>query len=461
VTITGLDTTAGNTGLATLNISADKNSTVNGITSSAANVVLSGGFELSLGTVTLGAPAGVLNRSIDASAMTQAVAFAYTTTTNTAGAAGTGIADTIKTGSGNDSLNLTLTANGNTTITTGTGVDTITVSNIDNLGSFTAGVIQRTTQITDFTKGSDKLDLTAFGQYVDTTGNAAYVGNATLQDFANDANQILGSTTTAAASRQFTSFVFNGSTYIFVSDNAAQVDSTGASLAGSNDGLIQLTNVTGVTFGTSVTNAAADVRFDLVDATAAAVGGLTGLTGTANADVIVGTAGNDTIDGLAGNDTISGGSGNDTLTGGSGSDTLTGGVGIDTFVFDGTAASNTSRNVTAPTVAAIGQFDTITDFVVGTDKLQFTNVTDVVSGQQAGVQTAVTALAVGSTAAQIETAMATANTTDLGVSFAVFGGDTYVLFETTGASTGSIANDIFIKLVGVTTAPTFAADVTP
>ncbi len=55
--------------------------------------------------------------------------------------------------------------------------------------------------------------------------------------------------------------------------------------------------------------------------------------------------------------------------------------------------------------------------------------------------------------------MATANTTNLGVSFAVFEGSTYVLYETTGAGTGVVADDVFIKLTGVTTLPTFAADV--
>lgn len=54
---------------------------------------------------------------------------------------------------------------------------------------------------------------------------------------------------------------------------------------------------------------------------------------------------------------------------------------------------------------------------------------------------------------------ATANTTNLGVSFAVFEGNAYALFETTGASTGVAADDVFIKLTGVTTLPTFAADV--
>ncbi len=43
---------------------------------------------------------------------------------------------------------------------------------------------------------------------------------------------------------------------------------------------------------------------------------------------------------------------------------------------------------------------------------------------------------------------------------AVFGGNTYVYYETTGATNTHVAVDnTFIKLTGVTTAPTFAADV--
>ena len=162
-----------------------------------------------------------------------------------------------------------------------------------------------------------------------------------------------------------------------------------------------------------------------------------------------------TVSGSSGNsygDILIGGSGADTLNGRSGADKLTGNGGADTFIFDGTAAANTNG-------ATFGTFDEITDFVSGTDKLQFSNVVDVVSGQQTAVQAAVTALAAASTAAQIATVMATANTTNLGVAFAVFGGNTYVLFERTGGSTGVITDDIFIKLSGVSTLPTFAADV--
>ena len=172
---------------------------------------------------------------------------------------------------------------------------------------------------------------------------------------------------------------------------------------------------------------------------------------TTNGISITGGSGMDTITGTAQADIIKGGAGNDSITGGSLADNLTGGDGVDTFSF----AAGSSGGANAAAVA-----DVITDFVAGTDKLQFTGVAEVVSGQQTAVQTAVTALAAGSTDAAIAEAMVAANNTANGVSFAVFGGNTYVLFETTAASNDFVlADDVFIKLTGVTTLPTFAADV--
>jgi Ca2+-binding RTX toxin-like protein len=149
-------------------------------------------------------------------------------------------------------------------------------------------------------------------------------------------------------------------------------------------------------------------------------------------------------------DIIIGGSGVDTLIGGKGTDKLTGGSGGDIFSFSGGVGASTSGITTG---------DEITDFVIGVDKLQFTGVTEVVSAQQTAVQTAVTALAGNATADLIAKAMATANSTNFGVSFAVFGGNTYVYYETTGTSTGVAADDVFIKLTGVTTLPSFSTDV--
>lgn len=87
-------------------------------------------------------------------------------------------------------------------------------------------------------------------------------------------------------------------------------------------------------------------------------GGGTGstITGTSNSETLNGTAGDDVIKGLGGRDTLKGNGGNDTLNGGTGNDTLSGGTGTDKFVFTELAAGN----------------DRITDFVSGTDKIDFT-----------------------------------------------------------------------------------------
>lgn len=198
--------------------------------------------------------------------------------------------------------------------------------------------------------------------------------------------------------------------------------------------------------------------FSLVTVANAATGGITiNSARILGGGTITGTAGNDSITGgsllnLAG-ETLIGGPGADTITGSVGPDQVTGGTGADIFRYAAGASGGTNGAAVA---------DVITDFLAGTDKLQFTGVADVVSAEQAAVQAAVTALngGAGATDAQIATAMALTNTTDLGVAFAVYGGNTYVYFETTGANTNYVeATSVFIKLLGVVAAPTYAADV--
>jgi hypothetical protein len=74
-------------------------------------------------------------------------------------------------------------------------------------------------------------------------------------------------------------------------------------------------------------------------------------------DTIKGNDGNDTIYGGSGNDTVNGNNGGDTITGGFGADRLTGSNGNDVFVYLSVADSNSK------------QFDTITDFASGSDKI--------------------------------------------------------------------------------------------
>ena len=84
------------------------------------------------------------------------------------------------------------------------------------------------------------------------------------------------------------------------------------------------------------------------------------ITGGSDANTILGGSAVDNIIGGSGDDIISAGDGDDTIDGGSGLDNLTGGGGDDTFVF--TKKSNGA--------------DTINDFVIADDILQFADSAD-------------------------------------------------------------------------------------
>jgi len=86
------------------------------------------------------------------------------------------------------------------------------------------------------------------------------------------------------------------------------------------------------------------------------------LVGTEAKDTLTGTSASETMDGKGGNDVINGGAGNDILIGRDGIDSLTGGAGTDTFRFY------------AATDSAAGAYDTITDFVSGTDKIHLASI---------------------------------------------------------------------------------------
>ena len=75
------------------------------------------------------------------------------------------------------------------------------------------------------------------------------------------------------------------------------------------------------------------------------------------ANTIAGNNAANLVEGMAGADRLYGGGGNDVLSGGAGRDTMTGGAGADAFRFAGNSAAD-------------GGFDTITDFVHGTDHIE-------------------------------------------------------------------------------------------
>lgn len=98
------------------------------------------------------------------------------------------------------------------------------------------------------------------------------------------------------------------------------------------------------------------------------------LNGTNRDDRLDGVGGNDTLRGKNGNDILIGGNGKDRLNagpgedrliGGAGNDTLTGGGGADSFVFD------SDRRYRRKDLGT----DTITDFIVGEDKIALSGAT--------------------------------------------------------------------------------------
>src|SRR5882672_3911769 len=93
------------------------------------------------------------------------------------------------------------------------------------------------------------------------------------------------------------------------------------------------------------------------------------INGTGRSDLIHGAAGNDTLKGNDGDHTIYGGSGSDTINGNIGSDTIVGGHGAD----DRTSSNGHGRFVhlsVADSNAPL--FDTISDFISGSDRIDLT-----------------------------------------------------------------------------------------
>lgn len=437
------------TGVTTLDVTAAKVATLN-LTSTGANSALTINGTTALTTLTA---AGDKNLTL----VETAASAAAITTVNAATLTGV--------------LNLNTTAAtvaAGFKFTGGTNGDTVTLA-VGSLAALTSGA-----QL-DGGAGADRLGIfettlagTALARVnqavnFETLGlNAAITLDAsTLTSFKNFSidTTALKQTISNLATGSVTTITAAAPTSLTLGTNVGVTD-TGIVLAGGNTvAALVTTGITNVSLTSSGTTANAITTLTNSDNSVFTIKGTQDVTLSLAAGTAVGSridaaafTGKATLTGSAltgSGDIIIGGTGADTLNGNQGADTLTGGAGIDTFSFTATAGANASG-------ATFGQADIITDFVTGTDRLQFAGVVDVVSAQQGAVQTAVSALAAGSSNTAIATAIANANTTNLGVSFAVFGGNTYVLFETSGAGAGVAADDVFIQLTGVTTLPTFA-----
>lgn len=101
--------------------------------------------------------------------------------------------------------------------------------------------------------------------------------------------------------------------------------------------------------------------------------GFDDLNGGTGVDTIFGGSGDDTISGGANSDFLYGGRGDDTIEGGDGSDELIGGFGADVLTGDG-GADDFIFEYISDSFAGAGNRDTITDFTVGTDNIDLSNI---------------------------------------------------------------------------------------
>jgi trimeric autotransporter adhesin len=225
----------------------------------------------------------------------------------------------------------------------------------------TAGTIDLNAQ----TATDDSIVATLGDVTVDITtgtGGAITVNGVTE---ATDGDLVVSIGTSAAAAANSSTVTLSGAligdTVIFEveeSEGTGDITLTGG-----------ITSAGGATTGTTITaslSGEGDVDLGtLVVATGAAalvdaerLEGDLAVIGSGGDDTVIGGDGDDVIEGAAGADVLFGGAGDDTLEGGTGADTLTGGAGADTFLFeqgDGTEAA----------------FDTISDFAIATDELEF------------------------------------------------------------------------------------------
>jgi len=192
---------------------------------------------------------------------------------------------------------------------------------------------------------------------------------------------------------------------------ALTTDDNGSIVISGDGGLILTTTQNTGTTGLSINGSAATGALDV--------------TGTPDADILIG------------------GSAKDQLKGGDGNDQMTGGGAADTFTVAITSAGTTSAQFAAA-------LDTITDFVTGTDKLEF----GAAAGSSANYSEAAAAVADFGTA--LTAADAALNGTVL-YSVQQVGSDTYVFYDADG--TIDVAGTEVVKLTGVSLTGIAQADV--
>ena len=246
-----------------------------------------------------------------------------------------------------------------------------------------------------------------------------------------------------------------------VTGDIVTIDASG--LSGTNALNLTMSNAVGVaadnTGATTITGSGGADTLNITETTAA---------GTSNSRVITvsGGNGNDTITVASNTDgviTLNGNAGNDTITGGVRADVIVGGTGTDTMTGGGAIANTFNFAAGDSGLPSATVFDAITDFTavaanlisVGGAQLVLASASTAASGTAgfgAANGVAATFNAADNTfalkLAAVERGLSSNTNTNLETAIFVDGIDTYVFIA--DGTVGIGANDILIKLVGVT-----------
>jgi Ca2+-binding RTX toxin-like protein len=322
--ITVTNSSAGNDGFDTVNLSVTADST--GTTNSGVKLVAGSAAVVATGAKKLILTGDSTAKSLDASAMTGAVTVTFDGTSDIA---------TVKTGSANDTVTLSTTK---VSVDTGAGNDSFTLGgNLATDTSVAAG------------DGTDTLTLSAASQI-----QAASVTGIDIYNLAGNALQANASTFSGSAAVVQSS----GAAAITLKNIGSSVDLSNVTFEHASNGTFSVDFSTDLasTLGTSSNfTATGSSHADTITTG----NGVNTVNGGAGGDSITGGTSIDTIDGGAGDDVIVGNDGADALTAGEGADVITGGAGNDTIVL--TEATAAVDKLVFSAVASNGK-DTVTGF---------------------------------------------------------------------------------------------------
>jgi hypothetical protein len=292
-----------------------------------------------------------------------------------------GAADSVDGGAGNDTVVASLTQ-GNT-IKGGEGTDILSISSAATAATATgvSGFETLTGTGTSFTQDMAVfLDNATF-----TTINSSLTAGANTLTLTNVGSGITTLNTTTATSTALTRLIDAAANSLTVNVTGGQTitaitasNEETINLASTNSTAVTVTTLTDTDLSTLNITGGGKVTISTLAANSTASGTLKidGSTNTGGIDVsaanstlavnLIGSvsASNTLLTAGAGSDSVTGGSAADTINGGASADVLTGGGGADTFVFSNASTGD-------PDLNNVVTFDTIADYVSGTDIIDF------------------------------------------------------------------------------------------